>query len=166
MTTAKHNDNDRSMTTNEIKMQPWQVFAAAIKGLTAERVARIFNKQIRSAYNWGQDPAFTEERCRNPLELLHSLFNNMDAVGFGWAARAGIRYLETAVDPEVRVDAVQQLLPTIQEELLADYRCLAEFQRAIEGGRPVAEVHELKHQAFDEIERSFSKYRKEMGCGR
>jgi len=69
------------MSYGEGKKQPWQVFRAARKYLGGNNVARIFNREVRSAHNWAQDPAQTECRCKSPLELLHTLFERMDAAG-------------------------------------------------------------------------------------
>lgn len=142
------------------KMQPWQVFQAARKCLGVNNVARIFGKEIRSAHNWAQDPACTQLRCRSPLELLHTLFERMDAAGFGYVARAGIEYLSTAIDPAVQVDGIKEPLPTIQEEILADYTAVSMLQHAIETKDNLDEVILLKRLAIDEIERTVAKYMK------
>lgn len=121
-------------------------------------VARIFNRSIRSAHDWAQDPTCTEVRCKSPLELLHALFERMDAIGYGYAARAAIRYLETALDHEVVVDPVPMVKATMEQEVLADYAAVAALQRAIEAGEPIDVVHELKQAAMDELDRTFAKY--------
>ena len=139
-------------------MQPWQVFHAANKYLRPENVARIFNKEKRSAYNWGQDPAFTEHRCRNPLEHLHSLFEKMDAAGIGYVARSGIRYLETAIEEDVNLEDIKDPLPTITEEVLADYRAVAALQRAIDAGANIDDIKHFAIEAIGEIERTVAKY--------
>jgi hypothetical protein len=125
-------------------------------------VARIFRREKRTSYSWGQDPAYTVERSGNPLDWLHSMFCQMDAVGYGFAARAGIKYLESALDP-VDLEPVAELLPTVQDELLADYRAVSEFQQAIEQGSGFDEVDRLKAAAMDEIERTYAKYLKVKG---
>ena len=104
-----------SMSDELPKMLQWQVFQAARKYLGANIVAHIFNREVRSAHDWAQDPVHTECRCKSPLELLHTLFERMDV------ARAGIEYLSTALDPTVQVGGIKEPLPTIQEEILADY---------------------------------------------
>lgn len=147
-----------SMSTDDNKMQPWQVFQAARKYLGANTVARIFNREIRSANNWAQDPAYTEVRCKCPLELLHTLFERMDAVGLGYVARAGIAYLETAIDAADRPAAIREPLPTIQEEILADYSAVADLQRVIDAGADLATVQLYEKAALEEIERTVAKY--------
>lgn len=139
-------------------MQPWQVFHASIKAIGAEQVARIFNREKRSAYNWGQDPACTQVRCKSPLELLHTLFERLDAVGYGFVARASIRYLETAIDQSAVASDLVPLKPTIQEEILADYSAVAALQHAIECGADMEAICDLKRAAIEEIERTVAKY--------
>lgn len=153
------------MSSEQVKMQPWQVFQAARKHLGADTVARIFNREKRSAYSWAQDPTFTECRCRSPLELLHSLFERMDAVGVGYAARAGVEYLATAIDPDVQVDEIREPLPTIEEEILADYSAVSQLQRAIEDKADLETVNRLKREAIEEIERTVAKYAMGRRCG-
>lgn len=148
----------QSMPIDSPRMQPWQVFHAANKHLTAETVARCFNREKRSAYAWGQDPAHTECRCKSPLELLHTLFERMDTVGLGYAARAGIEYLSTAIDPDVQVPGIKEPLPTIQEEILADYSAVNRLQQAIEADRGIDAVNRYKREAIAEIERTVAKY--------
>ncbi len=143
-------------------MQPWQVFQAARKYIGPEVVAKIFNREKRSAYNWGQDPAFTECRCKSPLELLHTLFERMDAVGIGYVARAAIRYLETALDNDQDLDDIKEPLPTIDQEILADFRAVAELQRCIEGGCSIEQVKSCQDAARAEIERTVARYIKDF----
>lgn len=156
---------DKSMSKELAKMQPWQVFQAARKYLGAEVVARIFNREIRSAHSWAQDPAYTQSRCRSPLELLYTLFERMDAIGLGYAARAAIRYLESAVDQTAEAGEIREPLPTIQEEILADYSAVAALQATIEKEGGLDEVMRLKEEAIAEIERTVAKYHKGYGRG-
>jgi len=146
------------MSYEQGKMQPWQVFHAARKALGANVVARVFNREIRSAHNWAQDPAHTECRCKSPLELLHTMFERMDAAGLGYVARAGIRYLESAIDGEIEVGDIQEPLPTITEEVLADYAAVAALQQAIDAGADLEQVRILAASSIGEIERTVAKY--------
>lgn len=150
------------MSINVSKMQPWQVFHIARKYLGADVVAKVFNKEKRSAYSWAQNPDYTSHRCRSPLELLHSLFVRMDDQGLGYAVRAAINYLQTALDGGELGGEVVEPLATMGEEQLADYKCLAEFQAAIDHGAPAAEVKRLKGLACAEIDRTLAKYIKDM----
>jgi len=151
------------MSYEQSKMQPWQVFHAARKTLGANVVARVFNREIRSAHNWAQDPAHTECRCKSPLELMHTLFERMDASGIGYVARAGIRYLESAVDDDVEVGDIQEPLPTLTEEILADYSAVAALQWAVDSGAGLDEVKHIAAEAIGEIERTVAKYAEVLG---
>lgn len=142
-------------------MQPWQFFHMARKHLGVDVVARIFNREKRSAYSWAQDPDTTQYRCQNPLEALHRVFSKMDDYGLGYAVDAAINYLKTARDESELGDAIPGLLPTMQEEQLADYKCLADFQAAIDAGEPPEGVKRLKQFALEEIERTYAKYLKD-----
>ena len=152
------------MPIEEPKMQPWQVFSAAVKYLGASSVAKIFNRELRSAYSWAQDPECTECRCRNPLELLHTLFVRLDAIGFGYVARDAITYLQTAIDPEVEVGGpVKGLLPTIGDQELEDYKEIADLHRAIDAGSSIEYVLDLEKALLSQIERTVARYRKDTG---
>jgi len=153
------------MTQEKPEMQPWQVFNAARRALGANVVAKIFNRSIRAAHDWAQDPAYTEVRCKSPLELLYTLFERMADSGRGYAARSAIQYLESAIDPDVEIVGVIEPLPTIQEEILADYAAVAALQRAIDVGASGDDIRRLKRDAIDEIERTAAKYIKDRRHG-
>jgi len=149
------------MSTEQTKMQPWQVFQAARKYLGAHVVARIFGREKRSAYNWAHDPAHTVHRCKSPLELLHTLFERMDAVGLGYVVRAAITYLQTAIDQEETPGAIKETLPTIELELLADFQAVADLKQAIDIGTDPDAVRLQGCLANEEIERTVAKYIKD-----
>lgn len=150
------------MSSDEQRLQPWQVFHAANHYLRAEAVARIFNREVRSAYNWGQDPAYTEHRCRNPLELLHTLFGKMADIGLGYVARAAIRYLESAITHDAAAPAVVEPKATITEEVLADFVAVGELQRVINSGAPMHTVRTVAEAAIAEIERTVARVAKDQ----
>lgn len=54
-------------------------------------------------------------------------------------------------------------LPTVQDELLADYAALAEFQRGIQSGADMERALALKAAAIEEIERTVSRYARGRG---
>ncbi len=141
-------------------MKPWQLFNAARKVIGANTVAHIFNRSVRAAHDWAQDPICTEVRCKSPLELLHTLFERMDQVGLGYAARAGIVYLSTALEYAGDQNEIKDTLPTIQEELLADYAAIGDLQRAISSHADMDEINRIKRAAIEEIERTVAKYSK------
>ncbi len=145
------------MSNETVKLQSWQVFQAARKFIGAERVAKIFNREKRSAYSWAQDPAFTEHRCKNPLDLLHNLFVELDARGLGYVARDAIAYLSTAVD-DFDCKSVAEPLPTLDAELLADFSALADFKSAIDEGESAEVIRKIKQDVIAELDRTEARY--------
>jgi len=142
-------------------LQPWQVFHIARKHLGPGSIAKVFGKSnVRSAYDWAQDPLTTQKRCRSPLEALHHMFQLLDEIGLGYVARASIAYLQTAIEPD-ELHNIQEPLPTIEQEILADYSAVASLQRAVEACEEVDLVDTLKQEAIDEIERTYAKYLKD-----
>jgi len=148
------------MAKESLRLQSWQIFHTARRHLTPERVIAIFGKKnARSAYTWAQDPVTTADRCKDPIEALHTMMSELDAIGRGDAARAVLDYLRTALHDEYNTSApVQDLLPTIEHELLADYTALASYQRAVESCEELDLVDTLRKAAVDEINRTHAKY--------
>lgn len=153
------------MSKEKVKMLPWQVFHLANRYLGPVVVARVFNREKRSAYSWGQDPLCTEHRCASPLELVHMLFSRMCDVGLGYVVRAAIRYLQTAVDDIEDDECIKEPLPTIHEEILADYSIVGEVQRAIEASLNPRTIKLLEAESKAEIERTVARHFKDIGYG-
>lgn len=147
--------------TRQLKLQSWQFFAAARKHLGPQAVTAIFGKRnARTAYMWGQDPAYTVDRSRDPLEALWHVMSELDTIGRGDVARAAVAYLCSALEEMSDVcHAVQELQPTLHEELLADYGSVAELQRAIhDEASDIETVRRLIQEAKAEIDRTLAKY--------
>lgn len=146
------------------KLQPWQVFHAAIKTLSAGVIASIFGKaNIRTVYLYGQNPAHTEQRCKNPLEAMHMMFAEMDARGRGDVAHCAIDYLRTALEDVAGLEAVKELKATICEEILEDYIAVGRMQAAIQNGEPIEVIEREYKEALAEIDRTFAKVWQERG---
>lgn len=147
------------MTQEQRKMQPWQVFHAARKSIGANAVAQIFNRSIRAAHDWAQDPAHTQVRCKSPLELLHTLFERLDEMGRGHVAEAGIAYLKTAISGnDEQPDAIKPLLSTMEAEQVEDFHAAAAFHRAINEGADPDLIETLMKAANAANERTYAKY--------
>lgn len=146
------------------RLQPWQVFHAAIKTLSAGVLASIFGKaNIRTVYLYGADPDFTEQRCKNPLEALHLMFRKMDEVGRGDVARCAIDYLSTAIDDLGQLEPVGELKKTIDAEVLQDYAAVANLRKLIDEQADPAAVKLALHEAMEELQRTYAKYLQELG---
>lgn len=152
------------MSMKNGKLQPWQIFQAARKYLGPAVVSQIFGKaNARSAYDWAQDPATTEHRCKSPLEAMHAMFERLDAVGMGYVARAALAYLQSAVDDGADGSALVEPRPTINEELLADYEAVAGLQAAVSRCAELEDVIVLVQAAKDEIDRTYARYCRDCG---
>ncbi len=153
------------MAKDSRKMQSWQVFHYARKHLGRSALYAIFgNKNARSVDYWCEDPRFTTkgEAAHDPIRGVKLLLEQLDDEGHCAVVRACIDFLRKGTsagcgfDPEV-VD----ILPTITEEVLADYRAVAALQSAIESGASFDVVGDLKYQAIEEIERTVARYIKD-----
>ncbi|WP_035273630.1 hypothetical protein [Desulfogranum japonicum] len=149
------------MTMNSPELQSWQVFQAARKYIGAERVARIFNRKVRSAYSWAQNPAFTEHRCKNPLDTLHALFTELDARGMAYVVQDALTFLASSID-DVDASEFKEPLPTITEEILADYTAISTLKDAIDERKSIDTIVFLGHEAEAEIQRTVAKYIQEQ----
>ena len=139
--------------------ESWQFWHAARKLLGDSYLLRVLGKRnARTIRMYGQDPRFTDDRCRDPLEHLRIILNDLALIGRGDIARAAIAYLSSALDDDHEEAAVHDVLPTIQEEVLADYSAVARLQKAVEECAPVDQVKDLVREAKEEIDRTFTRY--------
>lgn len=141
-------------------LQTWQIWHGFKKHLGESLLMQVLGKKnARTIRLYSQDPRFTEDRCKDPLESLHIIFSEADEIGRGDLARKAIAYLETALeDGRTDISPAAQLLPTMDAEKLADYQKVAAFQKAIDDGDDIDLVETLMKEAKDEIERTYAKY--------
>lgn len=144
------------------KLETWQIWHAFKKTLGEPFLMHVLGKKnARTIRLYSQDPTYTEDRSKDPLESLHAIFSAADEIGRGDLPRKALGYLATAVgESSYDMPAVNQLLPALAEEKLADYQKLAAFQKAIDDGSDVDLVEVLMNEAKEEIERTFAKYLK------
>ncbi len=144
------------------KFQSWQFWAAAKKLLGESNLLLILGRRnARTIRMYSADPKYTVERCRDPLEHLHIIFSELDTFGRGDVARLAIKYLQSAIDPQ-DVSKVADLQPTMDAEILADYKSVADLQVAIVDGAPVDMVSDFAAEAKAEIDRTLAKYIRSM----
>jgi hypothetical protein len=153
------------MAKENQKMQSWQVFHFARKYLGRSVLYAVFGKKnARSVDYWCEDPKYTDkaEQAYDPIKGVKELLSTLDDQGHTAAVRACLDYLRAGTSlEEETVPVVTELLPTLSEEKLADYTCLAEFQAAITRCESCQEVNARKKAAIEEIERTFAKYIKD-----
>jgi hypothetical protein len=148
------------------QMQSWQVFHFARKYLTRAVLYAIFGKKnARIVDYWCEDPKYTDkaEQAYDPILGVRNLLTALDDMGHTPVVRACIAFLvsDTSLADDCQ-PAVTNLRPTMAEEELADYVCLAEFQAAIRNGLPKKEIMRRKQAALEEIERTFAKHVKDL----
>ena len=153
------------MAKEETRMRSWQVMHFARKRLGRSALYAIFGKKNgRTVDYWCEDPKYTgkEERAFDPIQGVKDLLEALDDQGHTSVVRACLDFLREGTSLEEGFSpSVTDLLPTLAEEKLADYTCLAEFQASICRCDSYAEVDRLKRAAIEEIERTFAKYRED-----
>lgn len=155
------------MPKEQRKMQSWQVFHFARKHLGRSALYTIFGKKnARAVEFWCQDPMTTgkEEGAYDPILGVKRLLTMLDDHAHVDAVRSCVAFLcsGTSLDCGCEPEMVSPL-PTISEEILADYKAVACLQAAIEDRMPMDIINELKDEAIAEIERTCAKARQENG---
>lgn len=154
------------MPKNDTTMQSWQVFHFARKHLSRSVLYAIFGKKnARAVDYWCEDPRYTAklDGAYDPLNGVRTLLESLDDQGHCGVVRAALSYL--AENTSVKCDYEQSIiepLPSLNDEILADYRAVAELQRAIELEVDMAGVEHLLLDAVAELERTVARYRKEV----
>ena len=156
------------MPKDNVKMQSWQVFHFARKHLGNSTLYAIFGKKKARAIDmWAQDPRYTlkPEGSYDPILGVKTLIETLDDRGHADVVRSAVAFIISGTSAAVS-DAepcVADLQPTISEEILKDYRAVADMQAAIEAGESIDYVDALKDEAMDEIARTVALYRKSEG---
>ena len=147
------------MTKEKADLQTWQIFHVARRTLGPGAVANIFGRRnARSAYDWAADPAFTVQRVkRDPLQALHLMFSRLVDYGRQDVVKAAIDFLASALDDST-VCSIEELKPTLAEEILADFSAVAKLQDIIDEQASADSVREAAEEAIDEINRTVAKY--------
>ena len=149
------------------KMQSWQVFHFARKHLGNSVLYAIFGKKkARAIDTWAQDPRYTQkqEGSYDPVLGVKTLLETLDDYGHTDVVRQAVNYMtaNTSAAADCDPPLIQDLQPTISDEILCDYKAVAEMQAAIEAGESVVYVSALKDEAIDEIARTVALYRKQQ----
>ena len=154
------------MSNETSKMQSWQVFHYARKYLTRSRLYAIFGKKNARAVDfWCEDPRFTNktEGAYDPLQGVKTLIDMLDDQGHCDVVRATFAFLSEGTSCETGGNpAIIDPLPTIHEEILADFRAVGLLQRAIESGAGIDEVKQYRQHAIAEVERTVARYIKDL----
>ena len=156
------------MSKKSVKMQSWQVFHFARKHLGSPVINVIFGKKnARKIDYWCQDPKYTnkQEGSYDPILGVKKLLEILDDHGHEDIVRSTVSYItaDTSAASSSIEPGLADLQPTISEEILRDYKVVADLQSAIENSESIEVVDGLKEEAMDEIARTVALYRKNMG---
>lgn len=147
------------------KMRSWQVFHYARKYLGRSALYAIFGKKnARSVDYWCEDPKYTSkpDNAYDPLLGIRDLLKELDDHGHGPVVRSALKYITSETNIDIDGDCQYgELLDTVTEEILADFRVVAQLQRAIEDRLDPDRVASIKDMAVAEIERTYARYLKE-----
>lgn len=154
------------MTKVSVKMQSWQVFHYARKHLTRSVLYTIFGrKNARAVDYWCEDPRYTAKHtgAYDPIQGVKTLIDTLDDRGHCDVVRSIFAFLSTGTTCETGKDPeITDLLPTVGEEILADFRTVGDLQRAIEAGASLDEVKQYRGLAIAEIDRTIARYAKDV----
>ena len=144
------------------KMQSWQVFSYARKYLTASKLYAIFGKKnARAVDYWCEDPDYTARPAEayDPIKGVKRLLEALDDHGHSAVVRSCLSYLASGTSEAGCITPqVDQLKPTMAEEILADYAAVSSLQSAIEGGLNSAAILQKQAAAIAEINRTVAFY--------
>lgn len=149
------------------KMQSWQVFHYARKHLGRSVLYSIFGKKnARAVDYWCEDPKYTNkpDGAYDPIQGVRDLMTALDDHGHTAVIRSACQYMtaETSGAAEEAPTNLTDLLPTLEAEILADFRAIANLQAMIESGSDMALILAAKQEAIEEIERTVAFYIKEQ----
>jgi len=153
------------MPKNQGKMRSWQVFHFARKHLGRSSLYAIFGrKNARAVDHWCQDPMYTDkvDGAYDPVQGVKNMLSMLDDNGHIGAVRACIDFLcsGTSLDCGGEPEMAEPL-PTLSEEILADYKAVSILQSAIEDRMDIKVINSLKNEALAEIERTCAKYQED-----
>ena len=142
------------------RLETWQLWHAMKNHLGESFLINVLGRRNgRTIRLYSQDPHFTEDRCKDPLQAMHIIFSELADYGRADVARKAIGYLKTALPEDDRLPtAVADMKATINEEVLADFSAVEALRKAIDDGQDQKEVESRTRQAVEEIERTFALY--------
>ena len=154
------------MPKNQPEMKSWLPFHYTRKHLGGEILYAIFGKKnARTVDYWCQDPKVTNkpEGAFDPIQGVKDLLETLDDHGHFSMVRATLEFLASGTSVGCgETPKPEDIKPTINEELLLDYACVAEMHKAIKNKVHPDEIEKLRRQAVDEIDRTYAKYRRDF----
>jgi hypothetical protein len=145
-------------------MKSWEIYNVARKAL-GTGICKIYgNRNARTIDYWAQDPAFSADRKRNPIDRLGALLAKLDAIGERDTAKSALRLLAEAINCRVvdRVAAVPDK-ETLLEEILDDMPHIVAYQSALQGD-DLEEVDRAEAALARELAQNRVKYLEELAA--
>jgi hypothetical protein len=162
MLSIYHVGKEEKMAKKTQEMQSWQVLHFARKHLGRNALYVVFGKKnSRIVDYWCENPKYTgkPDKAYDPIQGVKDLLEALDDAGHTTVVRSCINYLLSGTSLDNGDDPnIKDLLPTVNDEILADYRDVASLQEAIEQGMDIETVNERKNISIEELERTFAKY--------
>lgn len=75
------------------KFESWRIFKIAKKHLPSGSLQRIYRRSTRLVDMWAANPNHCEITCRNPIDRIRMLLDELDTAGCEEYARAAIDYM-------------------------------------------------------------------------
>ena len=122
------------MTEERIVVKSWQIYDRARKLLKREMYRIYGNRSARLIDYWAQDPDFSAEAKRNPIDRLQALLEAFVEAGRTDLALNAVRLLAGCID--CAVEPREPVVPdreTLLGEIVDDMPCLVAYQVALEG---------------------------------
>jgi hypothetical protein len=114
-------------------MKSWEVYYRARKAIKSDLYEIYGNRSSRMIDYWAQDPAFSAEHKRNPVDRLGEMLVRLCRAGEHSAAKSALRILANGIN--CAVHDREEVVPdkeTLYEEILDDMPCLIDYQRALQ----------------------------------
>ncbi|MCP4599164.1 MAG: hypothetical protein GY847_01275 [Proteobacteria bacterium] len=115
-------------------MKSWQIYDTARKVLKTKIFEIYGNRNSRMIHYWAQDPDYSSDYKRNPIDRLELLINYLVEAGKRDVALSVLRILAGRVD--CTIEERKEVIPdkeTLLGEIVDDMPCLVAYQKALEG---------------------------------
>lgn len=133
-------------------MKSWQIYDEARK-ILKKKIYKIYgNRSSRMIDYWAQDPSFSADPKRNPIDRLDGLIRSLVENGAQEVAISVVRILAAAVNCDVvpRVAVVPDK-ETLLEEILDDLPFVLKYHEALQGADLEA-VDKARHKLIVELD--------------
>jgi hypothetical protein len=115
-------------------MKSWQIYDRARKSLRNEMYEIYGNRSSRMIDYWAQDPDFSAETKRNPIDRLEELLRRLCEADERDAAKAALRILAHATNCYIRDRSdIHPDKETLAEEIIDDLPRLVDYHQALLG---------------------------------